>query len=199
MTTKATRDVLDLATRPVLNIDLRGGSINGTTVGMTTPDQGKFTNLTCQNFFVTNMVDFGTATLSGTIRAKYGDVAEMYQADYDYEPGTLVSIGGPFEITQTTSDASTAVFGVVTTHPAMVLNAQAVKGEHWVPVALLGRAPVWVTGPVAKGDRLVSSDIEGVARAARDNDPIYSVIGRALEDKVDDTTDLVLAFVSANT
>lgn len=201
MTTKATRDVLDLATRPILNIDLRGGAINGTTIGMTTPDQGKFTNLTCQNFFVTNMVDFGTATLSGTIRAKYGDIAEMYLADYDYEPGTLVSIGGEHEVTQTREDADMNVFGVVTTAPAFILNNQSngdTKGEHWVAVALFGRAPVWVTGSVAKGDRLVASEIPGVARAMTDSDPLFSVVGRALEDKADDNTDLVLAFVSAN-
>lgn len=198
MTTKATRDVLDLATRPVLNIDLRGGTINGTTVGMTTPEQGKFTNLTAQNLFVTNMVDFGGATLSGTIRAKYGDIAEFYQADYDYEPGTLVAIGGECEVTQTAYSGDTRVFGVVTSDPAMLLNAKHPKDEIWVPVALVGRVPVWVEGPVHKGDRLVASATPGIARAATAEDPLTAVIGRALEDYFGDDSDLIMAAVTIN-
>jgi len=51
-------------------------------------------------------------------------------------------------------------------------------------VALSGRVPCKVLGPVKKGDRLVTTDIEGVASSAGalPTSP-YSVLGRSLEDK----------------
>lgn len=45
MVTKATRDVLDLSIRPVLDADINGGTIDGTTIGATTPSTGEFTTL----------------------------------------------------------------------------------------------------------------------------------------------------------
>ena len=35
--------------------------------------------------------------------ALYADLAEVFIADADYEPGTVVKIGGSAEVTQTTS------------------------------------------------------------------------------------------------
>src|SRR5437868_5989429 len=44
MTTKVSRDVFDGVTRPILDIRITGGQIDGTTIGQTTPAAGKFTN-----------------------------------------------------------------------------------------------------------------------------------------------------------
>ena len=50
-------------------------------------------------------------------------------------------------------------------------------------VAFSGRVSCKVKGPVTKGDRLVSSDIPGVAVKADPNDNWKATFGRALVDK----------------
>jgi hypothetical protein len=63
-------------------------------------------------------------------------------------------------------------------------------------IALAGRVPVRVTGPVHKGERLVLADA-GVARAAQDNEATpFNVIGRSLETKTSEDEGLVEAIVS---
>jgi hypothetical protein len=60
------------------------------------------------------------------------------------------------------------------------LAPDALNGEHVVELALLGRVPTKVVGPVKKGDMMVSAG-DGHARA--ENLPqIGTVIGKALED-----------------
>jgi hypothetical protein len=53
-------------------------------------------------------------------------------------------------------------------------------------VALSGRIPVKVIGRVNKGERLVASATAGHAQVASLNANWRSIIGRALEDKIDD-------------
>ena len=70
----------------------------------------------------------------------------------------------------------------MSTNPAYIMNAGA-DGESVVQVALLGRVPCNVVGIISKGDRLVSSDIPGVAQAL--NPTLYNpgcIIGKALEN-----------------
>ena len=114
--------------------------------------------------------------------AQYADMAEIYSADADYEAGTVVKIGGDAEITMTTDHADTDVFGVISTAPAYLMNSEA----EGLPVALSGRVPVKVIGKIKKGQRLVSSDIPGVAWASMEDeyDP-RAIVGRSLEDKND--------------
>lgn len=115
--------------------------------------------------------------------AQYADLAERYNADADYLPGTVVAIGGNMEITGTTSHMDTNVFGVISTAPAYLMNAE----SDGLPVALAGRVPVNVIGKIKKGDRLVSSDVPGLAWALGEDD-VYdarAIIGRSLEDKLD--------------
>ena len=54
------------------------------------------------------------------------------------------------------------VFGVISSNPAYLMNSEA-TGQ---PVALAGRVPVKVTGPVRKGDVLICSNTPGHAEAA---------------------------------
>lgn len=116
------------------------------------------------------------------IEAEFADVAEIYVGDAAYEPGTLVGLGGTAEVTATKYDADKSVFGVVSTRPAYLMNARKKHVKNALPIAVAGRIPVKVKGPVAKGDRLVASDEPGVARRATEQDPLWSVIGRALQD-----------------
>ena len=123
----------------------------------------------------------GTAT-----EAEYADLAELYTSDAEYEAGTVVKIGGEAEVTQTTIEYCPEVFGVVSTNPAYLMNSAA-EGLT-VPVALEGRVPCKVMGEVHKGQRLISSDEPGVARAVSDYEKEvgmdwFRVVGRALEHK----------------
>lgn len=92
-------------------------------------------------------------------QAQYADLAENYLADDRYQPGTVVVFGGSKEITVTADFADHRVAGVISTNPAYLMNATA----EGLPVALRGRVPVRVSGPVNKGDLLVTSTTPGYA------------------------------------
>ena len=93
--------------------------------------------------------------------AVYGDLAERYAADSDYEPGTVVIFGGEKEITVTASAADYRVAGVISTEPAYLMSST----SEGLPVALRGKVPVKVVGKVRKGDLLVTSDTPGFAES----------------------------------
>jgi hypothetical protein len=113
-----------------------------------------------------------------SIQAQYADLAENYVTDKIYVPGTVVVFGGDAEITATTIDHDPRVAGVISTDPAYLMNA-ATTGQ---PVALTGRVPCHVQGPVDKGDLLVTSNIPGVAqRLVADKFQPGCVIGKSLE------------------
>lgn len=143
-----------------------------------------------------------TITASGTITAtlfdgvassaKYADLAEIYKADRDYAPGTVVKIGGAEEITQTTEAFDNEVFGVISENPAYLMN----KDAEGLPVALTGRVQVKVIGKVKKGERLVSADMEGFAWGIGSDDyDARAIIGRSLEDKTDGESGIVEAVI----
>ena len=203
MTTKVTRDVWDGRIRPIVDgIDVDGDcsanfQIDGTTVGLTTPCDAAFVNLTVTNLDVTGTFDATGATLTGTWAATYSDLAERYLSDKEYAPGTVVKIGGEAEITATTRAADPDVFGVISTAPAYVLNSG--KEGLYQPVVLTGRVPVRVIGPIVKGDRLIASNIPGVARAAKPNEKgcAAPTFGRSLENSEAEEERLVeVAFVT---
>ena len=109
--------------------------------------------------------------------AQYADLAEHYASDESYEPGTVVMFGGDAEVTLA-EDGTRRVAGVVSTNPAYIMNA-GIEGVN-VAVALQGRAPTKVKGPVRKGDMMVSAG-DGYARS-EENPALGSVIGKALEN-----------------
>lgn len=114
--------------------------------------------------------------------AQYADVAEVYVADQQYQPGTVLDFGGSNEVTISQASHSVKVAGVVSTNPAYIMNSLQ-AGANVIQLALLGRVPCRVVGPIRKGDRLVSSAIPGVAQSM---DVDYyepgCVIGKALEN-----------------
>ena len=120
----------------------------------------------------------GTAT-----SAHYADLAEIYSADADYDPGTVLVIGGDKEVTVTDEAGSLKVIGVVSTDPAYLMNSQA----NGVAVALRGRVPCKVIGNVNKGDVLIASDTPGhamVGALPHTLSPLQ-IVGRSLESKTD--------------
>ena len=132
--------------------------------------------------------------------AQYADVAERFAADEPMAEGAVVMLGGSQEITETSEDKSSKVFGVISTRPAYAMNAGAGNNDSHPFVAMTGRTPVRVTGAVAKGDRLVSSSIKGTARAVSEAEDInpFHVIGRALESKTDEGIGMVNCVVRTN-
>lgn len=121
-------------------------------------------------------------------QAKYADIAERYHADAVYEPGSVVIFGGEFEITQTTTVADTRVAGIISTEPYLIMNSphneEDKTNEYHPPLALTGRVPCKVIGPVAKGDIMVSSNIPGHAQSWKkpEHPPAGSIIGKAIEN-----------------
>lgn len=130
--------------------------------------------------------------------AEYADLAERFAADNVYPPGTLVRVGGFYEVTLETEELSQNVLGVISTAPAYLMNAEAGNEKSHPAVVLSGRVPVRTLGIVTKGDRLVSAG-NGLARAATaDEVTPFNVIGRSLEDKKDPSENTVLAIVRIN-
>jgi hypothetical protein len=137
--------------------------------------------------------------LVGTsVTAQYADLAERFEADSVYLPGTVVELGGVKEITRAVQELSESVFGVISTAAAYLMNAGAGSNATHPAVAVSGRVPVRVIGTVRKGDRLVSAGA-GLARAAdRAEITAFNVIGRALADKHTQDEGTVEAIVKLN-
>jgi hypothetical protein len=111
--------------------------------------------------------------------AQYADLAEWYEADADYEPGTVLVFGGDQEVTVAVGFANVRVAGVVSTNPAHIMNA-GLEAPHTAALALTGRVPTLVVGAVKKGDMMVTG---GGGRAMACATPsMGSVIGKALQD-----------------
>jgi hypothetical protein len=112
--------------------------------------------------------------------ARYADLAEMYVSDEKYEPGTVMVFGGSAEVTIATQSHSTRIAGVISTNPGYLMNNKYEKDG--AEVALVGRVPCKVQGPVEPGDLMVAGTKPGYAMRL---DPLqYSpgcVIGKALE------------------
>ena len=116
----------------------------------------------------------GVITATATT-ARYADLAEVYSADADIDAGTVVMFGGDAEVTACGMESCHAVAGVVSTDPAYLMNADA----EGVAVALTGRVPTKVTGPVAPGDLMVSSGMSGHAKTDN-NAQSGRIIGKAV-------------------
>ena len=142
-------------------------------------------------------IDGATGTISGTqINAQYADLAERFEADAEYDAGTVVELGGAKEITSALNDLSDEVFGVISSRAAYLMNSGAGDDATHPPVAMSGRVPVKVIGTVNKGDRLVSAG-NGLARAATKTEVNnFNVIGRALEAKYSEEQGIVEAIVA---
>ena len=112
-------------------------------------------------------------------QAQYADLAENYQADQLYPAGTVLEFGGQEEVTVAMTESSTRVAGIVSSNPAHLMNG-GLRGSNVVALALIGRVPCNVIGPVAKGDMMVSAGY-GYARASA-SPKLGSVIGKALQN-----------------
>lgn len=134
---------------------------------------------------VTASVFSGTAT-----QAQYADLAEIYASDEKYAPGTVLIFGGDAEVTTTTMMADHRVAGVVSTNPAYLMNSDA----EGVAVALRGRIPCFVEGPVHKGDIIVSGIKAGTGVALTKDSALPNavcVVGKAIEENLETGVKLI--------
>ena len=147
------------------NLDVTNGSLLSTTLSTGDPNtEGDITG------------DW-RLTSGSRLRATYADIAEKYSSDQNYNPGTVVELGGDAEVTICTSYNSEKVAGIVTTNPAYLLNEAL---ENSVAIALVGRVPCKVVGNIVKGNFLVSSNIPGCAMAQVNPRP-GTIIAKALQ------------------
>jgi hypothetical protein len=111
--------------------------------------------------------------------ALYADLAEVYAADADYAPGIVVIFGGDKEVTIAQQPSDPKVAGVISENPSYLMNS-GLTADHKAIVALTGRVPTLVHGPVVKGDMMVSAG-NGYAQACA-TPATGTVIGKSLED-----------------
>ena len=117
-----------------------------------------------------------SAVFSGTATAaQYADLAEMYAADEEIAPGTVVHFAGEGKLAECDVVNCRAVAGIVSTDPAHLMNS----GQEGVALAIAGRVPCKVTGAVAAGDLMVSAG-NGMAMANNEA-AMGTVIGKAIE------------------
>jgi hypothetical protein len=168
-------------------------STAGTLTGQWTMAASSQLDLATNNVkLLTRQIDAGSNSTTGTISgywslagssrltATYADLAEYYEGDADYEPGTVLVFGGDKEVTTTVAMNDTRLAGVVTTNPAYVMNQEQTGIK--VCLALAGRVPCKVIGRVKKGDMLTTSATPGYAVKAL-SPTLGAIIGKAIEDK----------------
>ena len=132
----------------------------------------------------------GTIKATSVIGAVYQDVAEWVPATTHMEPGTVVVLNRSHdnEVMPSTHAYDTAVAGVVSANPGLVLG---VESDSKAQVATTGRVKVRVDatkGAIAIGDLLVTGDKPGTAIKSQPIDvggvAIHrpgTVIGKALQ------------------
>jgi hypothetical protein len=132
----------------------------------------------------------GNLTVHGTVYANYQDVAEWVPASELMPAGTVVVISDETNntVTASTHAYDTAVAGVVSAAPGLLLG---VASDSKAKIATTGRVKVRVDaskGPIQKGDLLVTSDRPGMAMKSEPLDlggtKIHrpgTLIGKALE------------------
>ena len=137
-----------------------------------------------------NTYDLGTSSVQWravyghSITATYADLAERYEADEPYDIGTVVVFGGDKEITSCTTNEDVSVAGVISGNPAFKMNSLAGSDDSHPYVALRGRVPCRVFGPVYKGDLLVTSDKVGCAKSVGKNDKGHAVFAKSLTEDI---------------
>ena len=123
--------------------------------GTITPSSDNAINLGSSSLKYANV--YATTFQGRATSANYADLAEKYSFEPDvvFEAGKVVLISENDNVDCKLSDdiASDAVLGVMSENPAFRMNDLLEDGHY---VALKGRVPCYVQGPVKKGETLVS-------------------------------------------
>ena len=144
-----------------------------------------------------NQYDLGSSTnqwrtiYGHEVEATFADLAERYATDAPYAVGTVVVFGGEAEITLTSEEMDVSVAGIISGAPALKMNAAAGNNETHPYVALRGRVPCQVIGPVRKGDLIVTSSTPGFGKSVGKRDLGHAVFAKAIETNLDEGRKLV--------
>lgn len=130
-----------------------------------------------------------TLTTGSRLQATYADLGERHHADAVYPIGTVMKVGGEFEVTQANAAEAENVLGVVSDTAAYIMNSDAGPDDTHPVIGLIGRIKVRIAGPINKGDRIQVS-APGVASASS-----LSGFGWALESNSEPDVKLVLCVV----
>ncbi|NOZ78547.1 MAG: hypothetical protein GXP48_05095 [Acidobacteria bacterium] len=127
----------------------------------------------------------GEVYADGSFHSGGADFAEMYPANGELAPGTVVGIGTDGKLEPATAQRAGAVMGVVSAKPTIVGGAaMEVEGNRGkVAVAILGIVDVRASaasGPIEPGDLLCAGSEPGTAEKAVWAYP-GTIIGKALE------------------
>ena len=168
-----------------LNLPFTGGTLTGTLTTQTIiPD----TDAT---------YDVGSASKGyNTVHAKatsaqYADLAEIYETDSTYDVGTVMIFGGEKEVTQSTISNDTRVAGVISEHPAYLMNNKS-EGQA---IALVGKVKCKVHGTISKGDLLTTCEEHPGCAKTTASPVLGSIVGKAMEDKASDGESVILISV----
>jgi len=123
----------------------------------------------------------GTAT-----KASYADLAEKYTTESEYSVGTVVAVCEHEEHEMALATPASVVAGVISEKPAYLMNADA-DGQA---IALKGRVPVRVIGPVRKGEKVFVAQ-DGLASVEGQGD----LVGVALESNSEVSEKLIECFL----
>jgi hypothetical protein len=157
-----------------------------TSAGSIVPSATTTYNLGSSSYYWSTI--YGTST-----SAEYADLAENYLADSAYEPGTVVVFGGSAEITTTTQMADVSVAGAISTKPAHLMNSGLNEG---IALALRGRIPLKLVGPVYKGELLVTSTVAGYAMSVGKNSSYgHAIFAKSLTTDLSDGPKVIEAVI----
>lgn len=143
----------------------------------------------------------GDITATGTIGAKYQDVAEWVESSQELSAGTVVVLDHTKsnQVIASTQAYDSRVAGVISLQPGLMLGE---AGEGRVLVATTGRVKIKVdatNGPIQIGDLLVTSDKAGFAMKSAPVDVggvrIHrpgTLIGKALEPLAQGTGEILV-------
>ena len=141
--------------------------------------------------------DIGTSSVGySTVHAKatsaqYADLAEIYETDSTYDVGTVMIFGGEKEVTQSTISNDTRVAGVISEHPAYLMNNKS-EGQA---IALVGKVKCKVHGTTSKGDLLTTCEEHPGCAKTTASPVLGSIVGKAMEDKASDGESVILISV----
>lgn len=176
-------------------------------------NRGAFGTIVTQN--AGDYLSIGGGTLTGALKgttaqftqisadkvygAVWNDYAEWFEKENEndiFEPGDIVSWNDSGVIKSTNKNARTVV-GVYSDNYGHIIGGEKLDNmenniDKFVPIGLVGRVNVKVTGSVIKGDLITCSNIEGIG-IVDNNAKTGTIIGKALENK--DSNDIGLVKV----
>ena len=191
--------------------DMRFGTVSGITPGIPFSEKLRIKSsgnvgigMTAPNAKLDvagNIHATGSISADGALYAKYQDVAEWVPATVDMQPGTVVVLNRTRdnEVTPSTNAYDTAVAGVVSAQPGLVLGE---KGSSKEQIATTGRVKVKVDATMRSirvGDLLVTSAKTGMAMVSQPVDLAGiamhrpgTLIGKALQPLATGTGEILV-------